>query len=399
MFVARCQSTARQSIDALRVKGPNLDRWRAAGLLTSSPLVTSSSSGTGSRARCKSAVLSHHGHVALPVRTTLSTRHPRASPSSNGHDTPGKQDGKPGNPRPTEQISQRVNDTRLKTKDLAQKVKSSLPGITSHENIYNVPNFLTLTRLVAAPAVGYLIVQGDLKWALGLFFYAGVTDLIDGWMARKYKLQTVVGSVIDPMADKLLMTVMTITLAAQGLMPAYLATLILGRDVTLAVAAIYYRFASLPAPKTLARYWDFSLPSAQVHPTTVSKYNTFLQLLLIGASLAVPVVAAEPALLSNFQGPGATTTTIDQGITYFQYLVAATTAWSGLSYAFLKDAVTILGTDVALKQKQGKRGRAIIGVCFGTVVVVSAWLALFRDQKARVKHGDNEQEKMPIDET
>ena len=61
--------------------------------------------------------------------------------------------------------------------------------------------------------------QGELKWALGLFAYAGVTDLIDGWMARRYKLQTVVGSVIDPMADKVLMTVLTITLAIKGLLP------------------------------------------------------------------------------------------------------------------------------------------------------------------------------------
>lgn len=91
--------------------------------------------------------------------------------------------------------------------------------MTPHENIYNVPNFLTATRLIAAPVVGYLVLNGELKWAVVLFAYAGVTDLIDGWWARKYKLQTVVGSVIDPMADKTLMTVLTITLAAKGLLP------------------------------------------------------------------------------------------------------------------------------------------------------------------------------------
>ncbi|KAF4548022.1 CDP-alcohol phosphatidyltransferase-like protein [Elsinoe fawcettii] len=303
---------------------------------------------------------------------------------------------RPGATRPTQQITQRLNDTRLKTKDITQKVKASFPNLTPHENIYNVPNFLTVTRLVAAPAVGYLIVRGDLKWALGLFFYAGVTDLIDGWMARKYNLQTVVGSVIDPMADKLLMTVMTITLAAKGLMPAYLATLILGRDVTLAVAAIYYRYASLPAPKTFARYWDFSLPSAQVHPTTVSKYNTFLQLLLIGALLAIPVITAEPWLIQGLENVGGTTTSIDQGTTYFQYLVAATTAWSGLSYAVLKDAVTILGTDEALKQKQGKIGRAIIGIGFGTLVLASAWLALFRDARPDDKRDGDKDKRVSI---
>lgn len=88
-----------------------------------------------------------------------------------------------------------------------------------HENIYTIPNILTASRLVAAPVIGYLVLQGDLKWALVLFAYAGVTDLVDGWIARRYNLQTVVGSVIDPMADKVLMTVLTVTLAMKGFMP------------------------------------------------------------------------------------------------------------------------------------------------------------------------------------
>lgn len=55
--------------------------------------------------------------------------------------------------------------------------------------------------------------------ALSLFLYAGVTDLVDGWIARKWKLQTVVGTVIDPMADKTLMTVVTVALAMKGALP------------------------------------------------------------------------------------------------------------------------------------------------------------------------------------
>lgn len=55
----------------------------------------------------------------------------------------------------------------------------------------------------------------------------------------------------------------------------WLAGIILGRDVGLAISAIYFRWISLPPPKTMVRYWDFSLPSAEVHPTTISKvrYN------------------------------------------------------------------------------------------------------------------------------
>ena len=66
--------------------------------------------------------------------------------------------------------------------------------------------------------------------------------------------------------------------------------IILGRDVGLAISAIYYRWISLPPPKTMARYWDFSLPSAEVKPTGVSKVNTALQLLLVGSAIALPVL-------------------------------------------------------------------------------------------------------------
>lgn len=71
--------------------------------------------------------------------------------------------------------------------------------------------------------------------------------------------------------------------------------IILGRDVALAITAIYYRWISLPPPKTFSRYWDFSLPSAEVRPTTISKYNTALQIALIGATTALPLVTIDVA--------------------------------------------------------------------------------------------------------
>jgi cardiolipin synthase len=82
------------------------------------------------------------------------------------------------------------------------------------------------------------------------------------------------------MADKFLMITLTGTLAYTGAMPGFpayvlmvvwLAVIILGRDVGLGISALYYRYISLPPPKTFTRFWDFSLPSAEVHPTTISK--------------------------------------------------------------------------------------------------------------------------------
>lgn len=157
---------------------------------------------------------------------------------------------------------------------------------------------------------------------------------------------------------------------------AYIAVLILGRDVALAVAALYYRYASLPVPKTFQRYWNFSLPSAEVHPTTMSKFNTFLQLLLIGSTLAYPVVTADSHHLGIMHDLGLENISLENAMTYFQWAVAGTTVWSGLSYAYLKNAVKILGTDEKLKLKQGRRGRAIIGVIYGSIVTYAVWQAV-----------------------
>lgn len=135
-----------------------------------------------------------------------------------------------------------------------------------------------------------------------------------------------VGTIIDPLADKTLMTVLTVTLAMQGSLPVWLAVIILGRDVGLGISAVYYRWISLPPPKTFSRYWDFSLPSAEVRPTTISKYNTALQLGLMGLTTLAPVVPVDLAT----------------SLTVMQYVVATTTIWSGASYIYSKDAVKIL---------------------------------------------------------
>jgi cardiolipin synthase len=98
-------------------------------------------------------------------------------------------------------------------------VREKVSILTPHENIYTIPNILTFSRLLATPVIGYLVLHDNYVWAAGLFAYAGISDLLDGWIARKYKLQTVVGSVIDPMADKALMTVLVGCLAIKGALP------------------------------------------------------------------------------------------------------------------------------------------------------------------------------------
>lgn len=208
-------------------------------------------------------------------------------------------------------------------KEVAEKQK---PTPAVHEDIYTIPNFLTVTRIATSPVIGYLILQDANTWAVGLLAYAGLSDLVDGWIARRWNRRTVVGTIIDPMADKILMTILTVCLAVKGALPVWVASIILGRDVGLATSAIYWRWVSLPPPKTFSRYWDFSLPSAEVRPTTISKYNTFLQLALVGLTTAAPILSVDLA----------------PTLTILQYIVATTTIWSGASYIFSKDAIKIL---------------------------------------------------------
>lgn len=183
------------------------------------------------------------------------------------------------------------------------------------------------------------------------------------------------------MADKALMTTLVTCLAINGTLSLPLATLILGRDASLALAAIYFRYASLPPPKTMARYWDFSLPSAEVHPTTISKLNTFLQLGLIGTSLCVNLLH-DPAAVSSSAGHlllSAQTALggpegVDRLVNGMSAVVAGTTIYSGLSYVWTKSAVKILGQDEDLKRKQGLRGRMIIAASFGSVIALAGVL-------------------------
>ena len=226
---------------------------------------------------------------------------------------------------------------KSKPSTLLTQPLNTLSALTPHENIYTLPNILTFTRLLSVPFVGYLLLSPAYppSYALALFTYAGLTDLLDGYLARRLNQHTVVGSVIDPMADKSLMAISTFCLAYTGILPWWTATIILGRDVALAISAIWWRWISLPPPKTMGRYWDFSLPSAEVYPTEISKINTLLQLLLIGNAMVLPVLPEAIVEAGNLWG-------VFEG---WCGLVAGTTVWSGLSYVGNKDAVKIVSQE------------------------------------------------------
>lgn len=97
--------------------------------------------------------------------------------------------------------------------------KAIVGGGARHEMIYTVPNFLTFTRLLLSPVLGYLIVHNEFGKAFGLFVYMGATDFIDGYIARRFNQRTMLGTVLDPLADKVLMSVLTIALTSADRIP------------------------------------------------------------------------------------------------------------------------------------------------------------------------------------
>ena len=150
-----------------------------------------------------------------------------------------------------------------------------------------IPNMLTVSRILMSPVIGLSILNGELGKSIALLAVAGTTDFLDGYLARKYDWKTPIGSVLDPLADKILITTLVGSLCYQSLLPPVLGIVIVGRDIYLASRSLIIRYQMLQSPKTFARFWDTSVSPAEINPSTISKINTGLQLLLMGSTLVV----------------------------------------------------------------------------------------------------------------
>lgn len=187
---------------------------------------------------------------------------------------------------------------------------------SARDKVLNVPNILTLSRLAAAPCLGYLVVHQSYPLAVGVMVYASATDYLDGYIARKYRQQSALGSIIDPMADKALLVTLAGCLTASGDVPAWCGLTILGRDVLLGVSAFFVRYRTLPQPRTLRRYFDLSIPSVRVQPTSISKWNTFFQMVYLTVCLVNPVYPLVSPLVQSWMALGVTGTTVASGVSY-----------------------------------------------------------------------------------
>jgi len=94
----------------------------------------------------------------------------------------------------------------------------------------NIPNFLSLTRIILVPIFVIFLIQDEYYNALIIFVIAGLTDVLDGTMARLLNAQTKLGSYLDPIADKLLLATSFVTLAILGIIPSWLTVIVMSRD-------------------------------------------------------------------------------------------------------------------------------------------------------------------------
>ncbi|HVF34561.1 MAG TPA: CDP-alcohol phosphatidyltransferase family protein [Candidatus Saccharimonadia bacterium] len=165
-----------------------------------------------------------------------------------------------------------------------------------------LPNAITLLRMALAVPLAWLILAGDYHLALVVALFAGGSDAVDGWLAKRFGWDSWLGGVIDPMADKLMLVAAFTALTLRDASPTWLFVLVLARDLVIVAGAVAYH--------NLVGRLD-------ARPTLLSKFTTLLQILYVLALLVhLSMAPAWPPLLVPALG----------------WLVAAVTLASGLDY-------------------------------------------------------------------
>lgn len=175
---------------------------------------------------------------------------------------------------------------------------------TRREQVINLPNLLTLVRIGSIPVLVLLLYLPGEGWSLLsalVFFVAGLTDLLDGWLARRMKSVTLLGQYLDPVADKLLISSILVMLTHLGRVPAWMTIIIICREI------------AVTGMRALAANHNFTVPS-----DLWGKAKTTLQMLGVFLILLYrPLGAFEPYYWGNV----------------VMWLAVLLTAWSGLGYA------------------------------------------------------------------
>ena len=151
------------------------------------------------------------------------------------------------------------------------KTSPTWPPPVAANALLTLPNAISFARLCAVPVAIYLVLQQAWVAAFALFTLAGISDAVDGWLARRQG-GTALGAALDPLADKCLMVGMYVTLAAMGQLPVWIAILVVFRDVMIVGGLL------------LLRIYHYDVP---IRPLSISKVNTGLQIGLVGGVLGL----------------------------------------------------------------------------------------------------------------
>jgi cardiolipin synthase len=154
-------------------------------------------------------------------------------------------------------------------------------GVAPSNALLTLPNIISFARLCAVPLAIWLVLHQRFLLAFLLFALAGISDAIDGWLARR-RGGTVLGSILDPLADKALMVGMYVTLAVIGQLPDWLAILVVFRDVVIIGGVVLLWMTNHPM---------------QIRPMELSKANTALQIALVATVLGLDAASIDGGLL------------------------------------------------------------------------------------------------------
>jgi cardiolipin synthase len=137
--------------------------------------------------------------------------------------------------------------------------------------VINIPNFITLARIMSVPVIFWALLAGQSRIAFVVFLCAGVSDAVDGFLAKRFDWRTELGAYLDPLADKLLIVSIFIALGARNELPLWLVIAVVSRDILIVAAVL------------LA--WLLDQP-VRIKPLSISKANTVLQILLAAVVMA-----------------------------------------------------------------------------------------------------------------
>lgn len=142
----------------------------------------------------------------------------------------------------------------------------------SRERRVSIPNIITLGRILLVPVIVWAIASNEMAVAFAVFVIAGVSDAIDGFLAKRFNMSSELGALLDPLADKALLVSIYVSLGIWGAIPRWLVILVVSRDIMIVGAVIISWLFGKPVP---------------MKPLMVSKLNTVAQVgfaaLVLGA--------------------------------------------------------------------------------------------------------------------